>query len=227
MKKLNHIESAIKEGYSLHTFRSGSGLRVATLKYNDVTKYYGESCDLNEALRILNDDVRAGGREYKDVYNGKVEQHYYTGSYGSDTDKLDLWVCNSKPLDITFEENNFVIKMNTFEDIKTPEIILNKIFKNKETVYWKVPGGKRIFKSYPQRLANREIACCTGTIPSRSGAEANDEMIEVTRIAKGTTLSAAFDEAIKNTDVKLEIEWYQLPYDESMEHELTEQLNKL
>jgi hypothetical protein len=62
-------------------FRSGGGLVVMDARdENGETIGYSESPFFHEALRILEDDILAGGREYKEVY-GPLEPHYFTGSF--------------------------------------------------------------------------------------------------------------------------------------------------
>ena len=100
--KYDSIDEALKDGFTIHAFRSGGGLRVLSMKrpetvgekfgISDEKKFYAEGATLNDAMRILKDDVKAGGRKYKDVY-GVLEEHYLTGSY-SDKDELDNWVAS-------------------------------------------------------------------------------------------------------------------------------------
>ena len=216
--KYEHIEKALRDGYKIHGFRSGGGLRVLSMeKKGEKKTFYGESCNLNDALRILNDDIKAGGREYSKVY-GKKETHYLTGSYAREDDPLDAWVCGGNKFDVHFENNAFVdsgqlmfvIDMSTEEDINTPKMILERVWKKFETVYWKVPGQTRIFKSSPTRFADNSVGCSTATIPSRSGKEANDERIHVRRISKGESFEIALKVATEKVKEKQAFEWFEL-----------------
>lgn len=66
----------------IKVFRSAGGLLVmSACDSQGVDLGYSESPFFKEALRILNDDIQAGGREYKEVY-GPIETHYLTGSPG-------------------------------------------------------------------------------------------------------------------------------------------------
>ena len=62
------IEDVLKAGYKLHAFSSGGRLRVLYFEKKGEQKFYGESINIYEALRILKDDIKFGGRKYKEVY---------------------------------------------------------------------------------------------------------------------------------------------------------------
>lgn len=207
--KFKHIENALKEGYKLHAFRSGGGLRVLRLECDNKPLLYGESADLKNALRILNDDAKAGGRKYSNVY-GKIEDHYLTGSYASDADELDSWICSGKPFDVFFNKdtNQFVVDMSSKEDIKTPDVIAQRVFKKFETVYWALPGRDYIYKSSPS-LFRSGVGMTTETIPPRSGAQWNDDMIDVNRIAFANDFKTVLENATECTKIKTEFTWYE------------------
>lgn len=194
----------------MHGFRSGGGLRVLTLSKGK-KEFYGESGILSEALRILNDDVKAGGREYTSVY-GNIEDHYMTGAYSSDNDPVDAWVCSGKKFDISFKDGKVEIDMSEKEDIHIPEPVKRRVFDNQETVYWKIPKMKRMFKSYPESWG-RVIGCATQTIPSWSGAESIEERIEFPRISVGDTVQEALENAVDIAIKKFEPLWYEIPYE--------------
>ena len=207
--KYSRIDKKLKEGYSLHAFRSGGGLRVLSLK-KDNQKFYAESCDLYDALRILEDDIKAGGRKYKDVY-GKIESDYLTGSvhFGDD---LDNWICAGYPFDVKCEDDLIVIDISTKEDARVPESISKRVYKG-ESIYWKITGFKRMFKSTPVRYANDEIeGCSTISIPSRSGAQYIDERLDFIRIIKEKTFYEALEKIEDIVKNKFEFEWYEIPY---------------
>jgi hypothetical protein len=84
------IDEALEQGLSLRGFRSGGGLRVVRLEEHNSLKGYGEHPNLEEALRHLNEDYAAGGREYSDVY-GPIHPHYLTGS-STPTSELDAHI---------------------------------------------------------------------------------------------------------------------------------------
>lgn len=208
---MKNIETALKVGYTIHGFRSGGGLRVLSMKKAECKKeFYGESCDLQNALRILNDDVKDGGRKYEDVYDGKTELHYLTGSYSSEDDAVDAWVCCGRKFDVHFD-GLFIIDMTESEDIPTPKSIIERVQKNRETAYWKLLKNKRIFKSSPVIFANGEVGCSTGPIGGWSGKESIDERIKFERIATGETLEIALKNAVDQVNKKFEPVWYEVP----------------
>ena len=214
--KYKYIEEKLKDGYTIQGFRSGGGLRVLCMSKKDTEKeFYGESCDLINALRVLDDDVKAGGRKYKNVY-GKIEPHYLTGSYGSDSDILDLHVCSGRKFDVKFETNLFFVDCSTEEDLKTPKSILERVYKKHETVFWKVPKehslSEYIFKSSPYGpLGDGSIACSTSFIPVISGKEKNEKMITVPRIGFGDTLEKALKSAERMVKYENPQIWYEIP----------------
>lgn len=210
--KYEYIEKFLKEGWLLHGFRSGGGLRVLSMKPNkllpknrgavlaedfglvkNTAELYGESHNLWEALRILNDDAKAGGRKYKDVY-GKIEDNYMTGSYTNENDPVDAWIGGGRKFDIHYD-GEFILDMSILEHIHTPKPICQLAYKG-ETVHWKVNGDLIYVRtSSPMTLTNGEIACTTKLTPPANGLE---DMVIIERIAKGTSL----DEIIENAKEK-------------------------
>ncbi len=204
--KYKHIEKALKDGYTIHGFRSGGGLRVLTMsKKDEIDRYYGESCNLQEALRILNDDIKAGGRKYEDVY-GKIETHYWTGAYSSDVDPVDAWVCSGRKFDVHFD-TQFIVDMTQEEYIETPQAVINEVHNYNKTVFWKVVGKENptIFKSSPSTFPNGEK--CVST--SCDGGM--NQKMNVIRIATGKNLNDALNEASEKCSFKFEPEWFRVP----------------
>ena len=171
MKKYNHISKTLKDfpDSSLHIFRSGGGLRVSSIEVPEKHKpyvsskieFYGEGPNLEESLRILNDDIEARGREYKDVY-GPIETHYLTGSYAKDKNIPDALIVSGGTIDVCFvqEENSvYKVEMKTFVEHQTPPEILKWIFDGSNPILWEDYRGKR-FLSYGERN-NFGIGCCT------------------------------------------------------------------
>jgi hypothetical protein len=203
---MKHIEKALRKGYPLHGFRSSGGLRVLRMDKSDEDRFYAEAPNLRESLRILNDDIKASGREYSKVY-GKKEPHYLTGAYASELDVLDEWVCKGLKFDIKFENDMFVIDMSTKEDIKIPQTILDEVYENKETIYWSIPDFHRVFESKYEPFHGGP-SCLTGTIPRRSGLEANNEQLSIERISKHKDFKDALLLAESQTYKYETIDWY-------------------
>lgn len=221
--KYKLINDTLKTGFNLHCFRSGGGLRVLRLErilQGENKSYYAESYNFYDALRILEDDIIAGGRKYSDVY-GVIEEYYLTGSFSSG-ENLDTWVCGGKPLDIlfNFDTNRFIIDMSTKEDIHAPQEIVNKVHENNIPIYWKTSHINRIFKSEQYVFADNSIGCSTSTIPSRNGIEANNEMVTFPRLSYGDTFEDVLEAAEKVVDVKFEFEWEELSDIDGILHEL-------
>lgn len=216
--KYNSIEEALKDGYTVHVWRSGAGLRVLNMKketlgekfgLGEAKTFYGEGTTLYNALRILTDDVIAGGRKYNDVY-GVIETHYITGSYPDSKDELDVWLASGRKFDISCIDNEIVINMTEKENIRTPEEICQRVYKG-ERVFWKVKDSTEFFnESYPERLANGTRSCCTGRTPPRNG---NEGMISVSRITKASTLEQALKDAINQTKPH-QVEWIEISKEE-------------
>lgn len=219
--KYKHINEALLLGFKLHCFRSGGGLRVLRLDrmFQGKNKcYYAESHNFYDALRILEDDIVAGGREYSEVY-GIIENHYLTGSY-SEGNNIDTWVCSGNPFDVKFEIDKCVIDMSTKEDICVPKEIANKVQENKTPIYWKTPYTDRIFKTEQYKFADNSIGCSTTTIPSRSGLQVIDEMVNFLRLSYGDVFEDALEAAEKVVGVKFESEWEELSDIDGALHEL-------
>lgn len=87
-----NLTKALLRGAEGKAWRSGGGLRVVNMSVKDsdaddakaIEIGYGEHPDLLEALRHADEDVAAGGRDYKEVY-GKIYDNYVTGSTKSET----------------------------------------------------------------------------------------------------------------------------------------------
>ena len=212
--KYHYINKLLFDGYNLHVFRSGGGLRVAKLikNINGVEHYfYGEGSILSEALRILNDDIKSEGRNYSDVY-GKIETHYYTGS--APIDDLDEWVYLSRPFDVIYKNNRIEIDLTEYIDIHANTYIIDKVILKKETIYWEVDGINRLFKSYFD-----QNSCVTTTIPKRNGIEANNERIKDVRIYYGNSFDDAIFEAEKNVNKKNDYLRKEIPFEKGIKKE--------
>lgn len=95
---MNRLIPPLREGAVVHVFRSGGGLRVASLRRGGRELGYGESINFEPALDICGEDYEAGCRPYKEVY-GPIHTHYLTGST-KHSSKGDAWVCRGADLDI-------------------------------------------------------------------------------------------------------------------------------
>lgn len=149
-KTYSSIDEAIKDGFKLHCFRSGGGLRVISLKKGSKS-FYAESHNLQEALRILKTELSVGGRKYKDVY-GLIEPHYLTGSYPNNNDKADMYVVNGNTIDAEKEKGTSNIKVTLHHPLYPKNRPMNMILD--DITYWKYDNLTAIFKVTPIYLWN-------------------------------------------------------------------------
>lgn len=132
------LSEFLKKGGDIHGFRSGGGLRVIRASLNDELKGYGEHPYVEHAFNHCEEDLIAGGRDYRSVY-GKLYDHYLTGS-STPSSIVDQWMCCGYGLDITFEENMFVFRGEYYFHVKPPQdrVKLGKPFhfKYKDVTYY-------------------------------------------------------------------------------------------
>lgn len=121
------VENALSPKKKLHGFRSGGGLRVLTLG----NQFYAESHSFPEAFRILAEDIRAGGRPYKEVY-GPIETPFYTGSVVA-SDPVDEKLLRGFSVDVYRAGSDFVCEMNGFADTQIPLEVYWRAQKTGET----------------------------------------------------------------------------------------------
>jgi len=218
-KKHNSIDEALKAGNKLHIFRSGGGLRVINMwDRNDVTEgsiYYGECFNLKEALRILGDDIKAGGRKYKEVY-GPIEPHYLTGAYWEGTDKGDRWVVLGHTIDAEWcdefkgHEHMEVTLKGLLDYRRTPKEITGPAEKG-ETIWWKYTDSEMVYLTeqfiFP---GNGEIGASTKTILNPLKEE-EVRFPKALVVGEGDTFQSALDDAIIKVEI-LEEENKNKPY---------------
>ncbi len=201
--KPNNITEILKQGYKLHTFRSGGGLRVIRLDKSGAKSFYGESYNFGEALRILNDDIKAGGRLYKDVY-GSIESHYLTGASAKQNDKIDQLICAGNCLDAVFENDSIKVIISEWKHRDLPKKISDQIYALKrDKIKWKYKNEDTIYIS--------EGKMFSGGLGISTGVENGsiDMHYTVQHIAKGETFEeglVALEEAI-NTYTEVASEW--------------------
>lgn len=125
------IAIALKQGRSFHCFSSGGGLRVVTLNKDNINAPgYGEHPYLNVAFQYADEDFRAGGREYSEVY-GKLHPHYYTGDSIGTCD-LDKWILSGHTLDGKYEDGKFIITAKGLKRSDIPREVLEFVYANKK-----------------------------------------------------------------------------------------------
>lgn len=120
MPALSAVEDSLGQGFRLHAFLSGAGLRCVSLSRNGKQRAYGEHPHIDQALSLLEQDVLPGGQTYEHVYGGK-NPHYLTGSSLS-TSNIDYWVRRGNTIDVWRDEGDFVCSLEGYEhDERMPE----------------------------------------------------------------------------------------------------------
>lgn len=194
MKSYFSIEEALKDGFNFHSFRSGGGLRVLRLdKKDDEKGYYGEAPNYINALRILIDDLSAGGRKYKDVY-GKIETHYLTGAYPDQNDAVDCLLYQGHNVDATFKNEAIVVTISKLIHLRTPKEVCNIVTTENKNVRWKRPNSSEIFISTPYRFANDEI----GTSTQCENNEKHESMPRLSMMGIDQSFNLAIQKAIND-----------------------------
>lgn len=197
------VEKYIRKGARLHAFLSGGGLRVLRVEKVKSGKLlgYGEHPDVNDAFRILADDLKAGGRDYDDVYNNEEETAYLTGQ-SEPTDKLDAWVRKGYGFDAFIKNKKMVFVLKGWEHQPHPGDIEARV-RAGETVEWESPRGYR-FKSHPDFFPNGEAATVTETIFVPVGkTRHHDWMWQATKTGQGDTLAQAMEAAFEAEPVEI------------------------
>ncbi len=187
------LEEALVEGFSFHSFRSGGGLRVLTLsKGDDDADYYGEGPSYKVAMRILLEDLAAGGRKYKDVY-GPLEPRFLTGAFPKENDEVDKILYQGRNIDAKSDGELIKVTIKQLLQLRTPKQVCDIVTTEKKEVRWKRVVTSDVFVSTPCKFANDEIGTST-----RCEAEKHDWMPEIKLIGKDLTFEKALDKAILN-----------------------------
>lgn len=119
------LEKIVKDGYRLHAFLSGGGLRVIYIttagdgSCTAADLAYGEAPHIEEALRLCEEDAVAGGRPYREVY-GKLVPHFLTGA-SMPSSKLDRWVRGGRDFDVKWTGSEFLFYATYHDHIRVPD----------------------------------------------------------------------------------------------------------
>lgn len=198
------IEDVLKSGYKLHAFSSGGRLRVVYFEKEGEQKFYGESCNIYEALRILKDDIKFGGRQYKEVY-GPIEPHYLTGEHP--VDNFDCLVYQSdKSFTAYYEDGNYVVRLQQSVDPRLPKevemLVLSGKYNYQEInddergIFWKLKINGEIRKSSSYWFANHSKGTSTQVVLN----PAEDFFIKIPYLG---TSNESFDKALEDAKSKL------------------------
>ena len=156
------IDRAILDGWNLHAFRSGGGLRVVSLISEGEECGYGEAPHIEDALRLSCDDFEAGGRPYSEVY-GKLVPLYLTGA-SDPSSALDRWLLGGQNIDAhrstdwtPLGEREIEVVLRGYAMMKLPAGI--EEMAKKEAVQWGIRGFR--FESRPDTFPSGEPSIAT------------------------------------------------------------------
>jgi hypothetical protein len=190
------LGQALDSGLFFYAFRSGGGLRVLSLGETPKSqKYYGEHPNVMDALAILCDDYKAGGRRYEDVY-GKLCPHYYTGSFTPDSE-LDRWVLQGNTVYASSESGKVVVTLKGYNRWVLPKDIQQAVLH--DGVSRETRGRGYIYTSSLSSFPNGDP--CVSTSARRedgSDTKGGDAfMWKGTKTGHGNTFFEAVEEALK------------------------------
>lgn len=106
---LHSIDTALMNGFEMHVFLSGGGLRVVRIEEHEedkTLKGYGEYANLLPAIIIAAKDYEAGQKPYT--------THYLTGS-SHPTDSLDAWLLRGRCLDAFAKSDQIVLSATKYD----------------------------------------------------------------------------------------------------------------
>lgn len=194
------IEAALRSGAKLHAFLSGGGLRVVRLEQDDKLLGYGEHPHLSNAFEYCEEDTKAGGRPYGEVY-GKLHDLYVTGSTTTN-DELDAWIRRGRSFDVTVRDGVTEAVLHGYQDNEAPAGFQERAMKG-ETLTWTSRGYT--YRISPYHFPNGEPGSSTVVIESpkdkRHGADSS--MWPITQTATGSTLLEALLAALKAPPVEV------------------------
>ena len=147
------VERGLRGGSKLHGFRSGGGLRVLSME--GPFKGYGEHPHIADAMRILAEDLDAGGRAYADVY-GPVHVHYLTGA-SEPADLLDARMLRGDTIDAAGRDDGITVEIRGYREHETPDDIV-RAARSGIVTRWTDTRGVT-FEATPCTFANGGVGC--------------------------------------------------------------------
>jgi hypothetical protein len=206
---MKHIEEALKKGAKLHIFRSGGGLRVATVTKDHQSIGYGESIDVMLALQHIDDELNTGKMlSYEEKYSGKhaLYPHYLTGSTGSSC-ALDRWILKGRGFDAEFIDGQFQVDLRSQDSENVPKEVTNYILKSEppnrfRSVSFSNVHRKITYNSYTG-LDNGDVSCITAVRENPLNKSPwNQTVKQVGRSKSG--IIRAFNSALKSQIVEID-----------------------
>lgn len=198
---LQTIESGLREGLKLHSFRSGGGLRVVRLENKDhVLKGYGEHYCIEVALDHTAEDFKAGQKPYEEQYGDNGHTHYLTGS-SSPNSALDLWVLKGHTFDAYVDGAEVVAELHGYARSEYPEGYADRATKG-EVLQWEDRGYTYQLRQF--RFPNGELSCQGSVLKSppsdERGLDAWD--YQAVKTGRAATLAEAIEKAFEAPSVE-------------------------
>lgn len=166
-KSLDEISSYLMshEWSKLKAFRSGGGLRVVRIDSDGLEKClaYGEHPNLDTAFDHLAEDIRAGGRDYSEVY-GVIHENYLTGTHDVSS-SLDQWLLQGRGFDFKYVDGQWEFSSEYYYDHPIPDYI-QEVCLNDATVIWETDGTK--FQTTPSRFPSGTKCTSTKAITNKN-----------------------------------------------------------
>ncbi len=193
MMDLTHLDTALKQGATLHGFRSGGGLRVFRVNRDDANIGYGEHPAALDALAHVNLWLEQEPKPtYEEFYGGKFP-HYLTGSSNS-SDALDAWMTQGQTVDAHQEGADVVVALHGYADVTIPEEVKQQIDDGALEVEWEHRGYR--FLITPMRCPNGDRGHRMKTIFVPEGKRVCDATFyKIVKTGTGATFLDAVDAA--------------------------------
>jgi hypothetical protein len=194
MMELTHLDTALKNGATLHGFRSGGGLRVFRVNSADDENIgYGEHPAALDALAHVNLWLEQEPKPtYKEFYGGKFP-HYLTGSTHS-SDALDEWMKQGQTVDAHCTPEGVVVLLHGYTHADLPQSVKDAADAAGGPVEWENRGYK--FEVTPIRFANNDPGHSVKTVFVPEGKRQVDATFyKVVKTGVGATFLEAVDAA--------------------------------
>jgi len=163
----------LREGATLHLFRSGGGLRVALLNNGSDLIGYGEAPNIEEALEYCGEDYEAGGRPYKEVY-GPIHPHYLTGSAEASCNG-DRWLLRGTDVDISWVDGKVQATITPSVDAGPNWELTKDVVEDGIPRFYEDDCGY-IFRASTSRFPSGEPCLWTQCVHKPEGAEGIDHL---------------------------------------------------
>ena len=130
------VSKKLRDGYSLHGFRSGGGLRVLYFHDKHVDRRpegdvgYGEHPYVEQALDYVESDLAVGGREYESFYGVEVP-HFLTGC-STPSSEVDRWILSGRPFDVMWLDGKYIF-FSEWRKSAVPRDVRDQVERDRES----------------------------------------------------------------------------------------------